>query len=251
MAANNKVALIVGGGKEDSLGYGIARAFAEAGYSLALAGRGKGKLVAAGELEACGVRVLPLPCKMGDDGDVAAVVERAVSELGRLDVLVNASCVAKASVLADASCADLRRALDEGLVGSYAFMRACYPHLAAAGGTVINFASGSAAVGTPGQGLLAAAKEGLRGVSRVAASEWAPDDVTVNVVCALTENSRVREWAAQDGQTYDDLVASIPAGRLGDAHDDAGALCVFLAGEGGRYITGQTLYLQGGLGLRP
>ena len=250
-----KVALVTGAGRQGSLGFAVARALAAEGATVALTGCSKAQASAcAGQLQReCGVAALPLAFDGFSASRAEGLVEQVAGELGRIDVLVNCGAYAKGGApLAETQPADLERSLEAGLVSCFAFMRACRPHLQASGaGSVINFATGSAACGQAGAGALAAAKEGLRALSRVAATEWGPEGITVNVVCPLAHNAQLAKWAGEFPAEYDEVLAGIPLGRFGDACADVGRTCVFLAGPDARYLTGQTLYLQGGLNLRP
>lgn len=245
-----KTVIVTGAGKASSLGYGIATAFAEEGADLIVTGHSKGKLKAAAELERYGGQVLPVVCDGLSAADAARVVARAVERFGRIDVLVNAAQLAKAGTpLAEQRFEDFELTVQSGLSVPFAYMQACYPYLKKTKGSVINFASGSAACGMAGMGSLAAAKEGMRGLSRVAATEWAPDGITVNVVCPLVAGSQLEQWHQQFPAAYDEALQGIPMGRFGDAKADVGRVCVFLGSDDARYLTGQTIYLQGGMNL--
>lgn len=249
-----KTVIVTGASEAASLGYGIACAFAGEGANLVVIGHSKGKVnQAKAALERdFGVRVLSVVSDGVSADDATQVVERAHQEFGRIDVLVNTAQLAKVGVpLAEQSLDDFKLTVESGVLATFAFMQAAYPHLKESHGSVINFASGAAGCGMAGMGALAAAKEGVRGLSRVAATEWAADGITVNVICPLTETGRLQEWKRQFPDAYDDALADIPLGRFGDAEADVGRTCVFLASDDARYITGQTLYLQGGMNLRP
>lgn len=249
-----KTVIVTGASEAASLGYGIARAFADEGANLVVTGYSKGKVNQAKTAlqRDFGARALPVVCDGLSAENAAQVIDRAYQEFGRIDVLVNAAQLAKAGIpLAEQSLDDFKLTVESGVLVTFAFMQAAYPHLKESHGAVINFASGTAACGMAGMGALASAKEGVRGLSRVAATEWAADGITVNVVCPLTETGRLQEWKRQFPDVYEDALADIPLGRFGDAEADVGRTCVFLASDDARYITGQTLYLQGGMSLRP
>ena len=130
-------------------------------------------------------------------------------------------------------------------------MRECYPHLKQTKGSVINFASGAGLFGKLGQSSYAAAKEGIRGMSRVAAAEWGPDGIRVNVVCPLAMTESLKEWKEAYPDLYEKTIQGIPLGRFADPTQDIGRVCVFLASDEASYVTGETITLQGGSGLRP
>lgn len=228
-----KVALITGGGravlsdgKSGSIGYGIATAYAKEGANLVITGRNKAKLDGAKqELEdKYGIKVLALQADINPKADNQAVakgvVDQAVKEFGRLDVLINNA-------------------------------QAAYPHLKETAGSVINFASGAGLFGNYGQCAYAAAKEGIRGMSRVAATEWAKDNINVNVVCPLAWTAKLEQFKEAFPDAFKANVHVPPMGHFGDAEKEIGRVCVQLASPDFKYMTGETLTLEGGLGQRP
>ena len=130
-------------------------------------------------------------------------------------------------------------------------MKEALPLLKESKGSVINFASGAGLAGRVGQSSYAASKEGIRGLSRVAANEWGKYDINVNVVCPLVMTEQLKKWKEEYPEAYKQNVQSIPMGRFGDAELEIGATCVFLASPGAKYISGETITIQGGSGLRP
>jgi NAD(P)-dependent dehydrogenase (short-subunit alcohol dehydrogenase family) len=130
-------------------------------------------------------------------------------------------------------------------------MRECFPYLKESKGSVINFASGAGLFGKLGQASYAAAKEGIRGMSRVAAAEWGPDGVRVNVICPLAMTESLEQWRENFPELFQKTIQGIPLGHFADPKNDIGRVCVFLASEDAEYVTGETITLQGGSGLRP
>ena len=249
---DNKTAIITGGGK--GIGYGLARAFAREGANLVLTGRTLSRLEAAKEkLEAeFGVKVLPMVADGADEAAIANVVSEAVKTFGHIDVLVNNAQVSKSGVmLKDHTKEDFDLAIYSGLYATFFYMRACYPYLKESKGSVINFASGAGLFGKLGQSSYAAAKEGIRGLSRVAAAEWGPDGIRVNVVCPLAMTESLEQWRDAYPDLFAKTIQGIPLGRFADPEKDIGRVCVFLASEEASYVTGETITLQGGSGLRP
>lgn len=194
-----KTAIITGAGRAvlkdgscGSIGYGIATAYAKEGANLVITGRNVKKLEAAKqELESLyGIKVLPVQadvCAGGDnEATVANVVKQAVDTFGGIQVLINnAQASASGVPLAEHTTEQFDLAIYSGLYAAFYYMKACYPYLAESHGSVINFASGAGLFGNFGQSAYAAAKEGIRGMSRVAATEWGKDGINVNVVCPL------------------------------------------------------------------
>ena len=196
-----KVAIITGGGKEKSIGYGVATAYAKEGANLVVTGRNMKKLEGAKEeLERLyGIKVLPLQADVNADPKseevIKNVVKQVVDTFGRIDILVN---IAQASVSGVSLVEHTREQFDlgiySGLYAAFYYMRECYPYLKEAQGSVINFASGAGLFGNAGQCSYAAAKEGIRGLSRVAANEWGKDNINVNVVCPLAMTARLEKF---------------------------------------------------------
>ena len=262
---NGKTVLITGGGRAvlsdgtaGSIGYGIAMAYAKEGANLVLTGRNPKKLTdAKEELERLyGVKVLAVQADVSAGSDNAAVaksvVDQAVAEFGGIDILINnAQASASGVALADHSLEQFDLAIYSGLYATFHYMQACYPYLAKAKGSVINFASGAGLFGNVGQCAYAAAKEGIRGLSRVAANEWAKDGINVNVVCPLAWTAQLEQFQKAYPEAYKANVHTPPAGYFGNPELDIGRVCVQLAHPDFKYMTGETLTLEGGLGLRP
>jgi len=266
MKYKGKVVLITGAGRPTplsdgsagSIGYGIAIAFAKEGADLVITGRNLGKLRdAKEELERLyGIRVLALQADVAGGADNEAVVQQVVEEtvrtFGRIDVLINnAQASASGVSLADHTTAQFDLAMYSGLYAAFYYMKACYPYLKQTRGSVINFASGAGLFGNKGQCAYAAAKEGIRGLSRVAATEWGPDGINVNVICPLVWTTQLEQFEKAYPEAFKANVHMPPMGRFGYAEQDVGRVCVQLASEDFKYLSGETLTLEGGMGLRP
>jgi len=260
-----KTAIITGGGRAvlkdgscGSIGYGIATAYAKEGANLVITGRNVQKLLdAKEELERLyGIQVLPVQADVaaGQDNEavVQNVVDKAIETFGDIHVLINnAQASASGVSLADHTTDQFDLAIYSGMYAAFYYMKACYPHLKKTKGTVINFASGAGLFGNFGQSAYAAAKEGIRGLSRVAATEWGPDDINVNVVCPLAWTAQLEGWADKYPEAFKANVKMPPMGHYGDVEKEIGRACVALASPDLKYMTGETITLEGGLGLRP
>ena len=260
-----KTAIITGGGRavlsdgrSGSIGYGIAHAYAKEGANLVLTGRNVQKLTdAKEELERLyGVKVLPVQADVSAGADNEAVVtkvaEQAAAEFGGIDVLINnAQASASGVTLAEHTTEQFELALYSGLYATFYYMKACYPYLVKTKGTVINFASGAGLFGNYGQCSYAAAKEGIRGLTRVAATEWAKDGVNVNIICPLAWTAQLENFEKAYPDAFKANVKMPPAGHYGDSELEIGRVCVQLASPDFKYMTGETITLEGGMGLRP
>jgi NAD(P)-dependent dehydrogenase (short-subunit alcohol dehydrogenase family) len=248
---DGKVAIVTGAAR--GIGKGMATALAKAGVAVTITD------IRADTLETTADQMRKIPAKalgvVADgtkDDDVANAVERTVAEFGRIDVLINNAQTAVTGVpLEEQSVDDVMVGVDSGFLASFRYMKACFPYLKESQGTVVNFASQAGLLGNTGMLGYNAAKEANRALTRTAAREWAPHNVTVNCIIPgmLTEGSK--EFFEANPEHYKYSLANIPLGRLGDPEKDAGSLVVFLASEGAHYLTGETFNIDGGRCMRP
>ena len=248
----DNVTIITGGGK--GIGFGLACAFAKEGSNLVITGRNLSRLESAKDrLEAeYGVKVLPIVADGADEEAIKNVVAKTVAEFGKINTLVNNAQVSKSGLpLVEHTREDFDLAINSGLYAAFFYMRECFPYLKESKGSVINFASGAGLFGKLGQASYAAAKEGIRGMSRVAAAEWGPDGVRVNVICPLAMTESLQQWKENYPELYQKTIQGIPLGHFADPKNDIGRVCVFLASDDAEYVTGESITLQGGSGLRP
>lgn len=260
-----KTVIITGGGRAvlqdgscGSIGYGIATAYAKEGANIVITGRNVKKLEEAkAELEEkFEIKVLPVQADVsaGTDNEttVANVVKQAIDTFGRIDVLINnAQASASGVTLADHTTEQFDLAVYSGLYAAFYYMKACYPYLKETKGSVINFASGAGLFGNFGQCAYAAAKEGIRGLTRVAATEWGPDGINVNVVCPLAWTAQLENFEKAYPEAFKANVKMPPMGHYGNVETEIGRVCVQLASPDFKFMTGETLTLEGGLGQRP
>ncbi len=260
-----KTAIITGGGyavlsdgRCGSIGYGIATAYAKEGANLVITGRNEKKLAKAKEeLEKnFGIQVLTVAADItaGTDNEATTkmVVEAAIKEFGRIDVLINnAQASASGVTIQDHTTEQFDLAIYSGLYAAFYYMKACYPYLKETQGSIINFASGAGLFGNFGQCAYAAAKEGIRGLSRVAATEWAKDGINTNIICPLAWTSQLEQFEKAYPDAFKANVKTPPAGHFGDPEKEIGRVCVQLASPDFKYMNGETITLEGGMGLRP
>ena len=260
-----KTVLITGAGRAvlqdgscGSIGYGIAIAYAKQGANLVITGRNVKKLEEAKkELETLyGIKVLPIQADVSAGADNEAVIRRVVKQtidtFGGIQVLINnAQASASGVPLAENTTEQFDLAVYSGLYATFYYMKACYPYLKESKGSVINFASGAGLFGSYGQCAYAAAKEGIRGLSRVAATEWGPDGINVNVVCPLAWTAQLEQFKLAYPEAFKANVKIPPMGHFADSELEIGRVCVQLASPDFKYLSGETLTLEGGMGLRP
>ena len=228
---NGQVAIITGGG--GNIGSGVCRAMAKAGATVVALDLRPGGADAAARAIACDVAD-PAACR--------SAVDEVVREFGRVDTLVNAAQRFRAGIpLVKLTDDDMRVSFESGPIATLRMMQLCYPHMQArGGGAIINFASGAGTQGLIGAGAYAAAKEAIRGLTKVAALEWGRQNIRVNVICPVASGDPDAPWVPG-------ALEINPMGRIGDPEADIGAAVVYLAGPGS-YVTGRTLHVDGGVG---
>ena len=173
-------------------------------------------------------------------------VKLAVSKFGKLTGLVNNAHASRQKPLTELTPEDWELSFGTGFNATLNFMKAAYPELKKAEGSVVNFGSGAALNGQSGQASYAAAKEAIRGLSRVAATEWGKDNIRVNVVCPLALTEGVAKWKESSPQQYEEIAKHIPLQHFGNPEKDIAPIVAFLLSDDSQYMTGQTLMADGG-----
>lgn len=246
-----KAALVTGGAQ--GIGFGIATAIAKEGADVVLVDLQEGAVKeAANRIEELGVRCVPVNGDVNDEATVRAACGGADDEFGRLDVLVNNAQALRSGVrIADYDDDDFALALNSGLWGTFRFMRAAHPLLARRGGAVVNIVSSAGTHGLAGFAGYAAAKEGIRGLTKTAALEWGADDIRVNAICPQAPTPKTAAYFEEHPERRAAKKTQRPIAREGDAELDAGRAVVFLVGPDSGFITGTTLMVNGGLTIMP
>jgi 3-oxoacyl-[acyl-carrier protein] reductase len=239
-----KVALVTGGAR--NIGRAISLSLAAGGAAVmvnARSSRDEAEQTVA-LIKSAGGRAVLHFADVTDAGAVAAMLEAAVGEFGRLDVLVNNAAIRAETPFAEMKLEDWRRVLSTVLDGAFLCTQACLPHLVrAGGGSVVNIGGMTAHKGAQGRAHVVAAKAGLTGMTRALALDLAPHGITVNcVVPGTIETLRGLPGAPERPAHRQSLP---PAGRRGEP-DEVAAAVRFLCGPGARYITGQSLHVNGG-----
>lgn len=243
----DRVAIVTGGGQ--GVGLGIATAMARQGANLVLTGRTEAKLrEAETALQALGAQVLVVPGDTRRRADADKTIALAIERFGRIDALVNNAQSSTPGVPLEAlTDDDWRETLESGLYGTLYFMQAVFPHMKQQNtGRIVNFASRTGIEGTRGFAPYAAAKEGIRGLSRVAAREWGAHGITVNVVCPAALTPAAEAYLQANPSEHTRYLSEIALGRLGDPEKDIGRVVAFLCSESAGYVTGQTINADGG-----
>ena len=241
---NGTAAIVTGAAR--GVAKGVAAAMVKAGASVVIVDRevALGEETAA-ELSAFG-QVHFIAADLADRDGLPGLVDQTVARFGRLDCLVNAAQASVQLPLNQTDIAAMSVAFDTGFWPTFLLMKAAFPHLQAVGGSVINFGSGAGIQGMPTQASYGAAKEAIRSLSKTAAIEWGPSGVRVNVICPFALSPGVEAWREAFPEAYAGQIGKVPLRRIGDPESDIGAAAVFLASPMAKYVTGQTLMVDGG-----
>lgn len=248
---DGKVAIITGGG--GGIGKGTTLALLKEGAKVVITGRTEATLEkAVAEFKAEGYDALPVPCDGASREQVKNVVAKTIEAFGKIDILVNNAHTSAQAPLEKLTDADMAISINSGFMATFYYMQECFPYLKECGhGKIINFGSAAAIKGQPTQGAYAAAKEAIRGLSRVACNEWGVHGICINIVCPFAETPGVIAWAKAYPEDYQRSLDSVPLQRIGHPEHDIGRVVVFLASDDSNYITGDTFDLGGGGGTRP
>jgi NAD(P)-dependent dehydrogenase (short-subunit alcohol dehydrogenase family) len=239
-------------GAAQGVGKGIAGALLGRGASVLLVDRQADTLASTcQEFAATGWAPESLVVDLREAAGPRQIVEAALGAFGGIDALVNnAIATNEPKPLIEIDTADYDLVFDVGPRATFFLMQAVYPTMAAAGGGVIvNLGS---ATGTGGQAKFAAyagAKEAIRGISKAAALEWGRDNVRVNVVCPFADSPGVQFWSDIAPKDFERAVHAVPLKRVGRIREDIGAVVAFLVGDDASYLTGQTIHVDGGMGV--
>jgi NAD(P)-dependent dehydrogenase (short-subunit alcohol dehydrogenase family) len=239
-------ALITGGSK--GLGRAIADSLAGAGVEVCLVSRhGNEAQAAADEIRsATGRRAIALEADVTASAQVNEMVERAVAELGHLDILVNNAGTNIRNNIVDYSDEDWLKVLHTNLSSAFYCCRAVGPHLIQRGwGRVVNLASIMALTSMPGRCAYTATKAGLIGLTKTLALEWATHGITVNAICPGPFATEMNIPLLQNPEVHELFTSRIPLGRWGKV-EEVGAAALYLCSEPAAFVTGHTLYVDGG-----
>jgi NAD(P)-dependent dehydrogenase (short-subunit alcohol dehydrogenase family) len=242
-----QVAIVTGAAQ--GVGKGIAAALLERGAAVLLVDIQDEALSATtAELMTLG-RVEKLVADLRDP-DSAERIVAAVDAFGTVHGLVNnAIATNEPKAFVDITTEDLALGHDVGPRATFLLMQAVHPQMVKeGGGSIVNLGSGTGTGGEPKWAGYAAAKEGIRGLSKVAALEWGRDNIRVNVICPFAESDGVKLWKQFAPDDYAKAVGRVPMKRIGDVRTDVGALVAFLLGTDATFITGQTIHVDGGIG---
>jgi 3-oxoacyl-[acyl-carrier protein] reductase len=239
-----KVAVVTGAAR--GIGQAIAKRLAQEGADVAICDlQAEWLAETAGIVEGAGRKALPLAVDVGDSAAVNACISEVIKVFGRVDIMVNNAGITKDTLLVRMSDDDWDAVLRVNLKGTFLFSRAVAKHMMKQrSGAIVNIASISGIIGTPGQANYAASKAGVIALTKSTANELAARGVRVNAIAPGFISSKMTDALSQE--VRDQYLARIPLGRFGSVEDIASAV-VFLASEQAGYMTGQTLNVNGGM----
>ncbi len=244
----DRVAIITGAG--DGIGEGIARRFAAEGARVLVAelNADAGERVAATLRDEFGSDAFAQQTDVSKKDHVVGMVQAAKDRWGTVDVLVNnawgGGSLSRVEFKKDSA---FERGFGVGFYGPFWAMQAAMPMMKAQGrGNIINLCSLNGVNAHIGTAEYNAAKEALRSLSRTAAREWAPYGIVVNVICPAAKSAAFRAVAARNPELVSTADAANPMGYLGDPERDIAPVALFLASDDAHYLTGNTLFVDGG-----
>jgi len=241
-----RAALVTGG--NGGIGLGMAKGLAQAGASIAVAGRDDKKNASAiAALKSLGVTAIAVKVDLQDENSTRAMVEEAAQKLGRLDILVNNAGISIRKAPQDYALAEWHQVMDTNLTSAFVASQAAYPHLKRGGrGKVVNIGSMMSIFGGGYLAPYGASKGAIVQLTRSLATAWAKDNIQVNAVLPGWIDTALTRRAREELEGLDERVLSrTPAGRWGEPADLAG-VAVFLCSAASDFVTGTAIPVDGG-----
>ncbi|GAB4530098.1 MAG: SDR family oxidoreductase [Amphiplicatus sp.] len=244
---DGKTAIVTGAAA--GIGAATARAFAERGAAVVMAdidGQ-RNERAAADIAAASGAKVEAVACDVADDRACADLVETALARFGRVDALVNNAGIVAAGGALDLDPADFDRVLRVNLRAAFMLTRLVARSMIESEirGAIVNMSSINAVVAIPNQTAYAVSKGGLQQLTKAAALELAPHGIRVNAVAPGSIMTQMLGRVAADAEARRTVLSRTPLGRIGRPEEVA-AVALFLASDMASYVTGETVYVDGG-----
>ncbi len=238
-----KIALVTGGAQ--GIGYACGEALSEDGYTVVLAD------IQADAVREAAARLAPtavgLPCDMAGDAQVAALFDTVEAELGPVSVLVNNAGIAAPADFLDYDVQTFRKVLEINLVGAFLATQRAAKSMIDAGikGAIVNMSSINAQVAIPAIPAYCASKGGLMQLTKVSALALAPHGIRVNAVGPGSIDTAMMAGVNADPAAFERAMSRTPLGRPGTARE-IGNVVAYLASDRASYVTGETIYADGG-----
>ena len=240
-----KVALVTGSGR--NIGRATVLQLAREGAHVVVNARSNRQEAEAVAREArdLGVKAVPVLADVGKKAEVEALAARALSEFGRVDILINNAAIRPHKPFTEVTAQDWEHVRGVVLDGAFYLTQAVIPSMVKNGyGRILFFTGDGAFTGGSGRAHVSAAKMGLVGMARALASEFAADNIRANVVSPGSIDTRRDNPEWYQGRVPG--ASGIPLGRQGHV-DEIAATCLFLVSDDGGFITGQTIHVNGGV----
>lgn len=245
MTLQGKNALVTGSSR--GIGREIALQLARKGVNIAVnyAGNEEKAAEVVKEIKDLGVSAIKIQANITDETAVKSMVKEVISTFGNLDILVNNAGITKDNLLMRMKPEEFDQVMDTNLKGAFLCTKAVTRQMMKQkAGRIINMASVVGVTGNAGQANYTAAKAGLIGLTKSTAKELAPRNILVNAVAPGFITTDMTDMLTDEQKSA--ILASIPLEKLGDPEDVAKVVC-FLASEDAKYITGQTIHVDGGM----
>ncbi len=245
----NKIAVVTGASK--GIGAGIAKRLAAEGASVvvnyASSKDGADRLV--GDIVQAGGNAIAIGASVANENDVTRLFEEVRKAFGRVDVLVNNAGVYDPKPIESLSISEYHRHFDTNVLGLLLVTRAAVPLFPATGGSIVNISSVVSTLAPPAAAIYVGTKGAVDSITKSLAKEFAPRKIRVNGVnpgFVLTEGTHSAGMAGGEFEAY--AVANTPLGRPGQPEDIAASVA-FLASDDASWITGESLFVDGGAGM--
>lgn len=250
MRFDNRVAIVTGSG--GGIGKGYVKRLASEGCKVVIAELDEVKgTEAQEEFRNLGYDVTFIKTDVANEENVKSTVEKTVELYGRIDILINNAQATRTDlndVVAKTSTELMKLCWNTGCFATYLFEKYCLPYMVEQNyGRIINTASATGVTGMATFGAYGSNKEAIRGLTRITAQEYGKYGITCNVVCPAALSDAAKAWAEACPEAYAATVASYAIPRMGDIDNDLAPVVAFLASEEARYITAQTIGIDGGI----
>ncbi len=238
-------------GASRGLGRSMAMALAEVGANIVLAGRTKETLEATSkEIADFGVKTLPVVADITRTEEAEAVVARALEKFGKIDILVNNVGTYIGKPIVESTLEDWHNLINTNLTSTYICSRAVGKYMIERQrGKVINMAAALGALGANNAAAYCASKGGVIQLTRALAVEWAKYNINVNAIAPGTMETEITKTMLEDPAVRKAVTGKIPLKRIGQPSDLAGVV-IFLASQASDYVTGQTIFVDGGFSIQ-